>query len=294
MDDPRSGLIREVFRLVEESKPSFVFLENVKEVLESTNGTVNYIIEQFRKLGYRLAWMVVSAQDVGLPHRRNRFFALAVRQGVERAVVEKALAGSKAHVLPDRGDEPPRLSLTGDKAQLLGRIAMYGNSVVPPAVKLAFETLLQVSSQSVPSVLLLMRQPQVHLSWTGTKPRRKPPHLPSCGFADAEGLYEHDMGPKEFAPGATADVVLLPDSYKVRDKYVPHNVLPIHSKPVRLTMWATPRHGSTAASQVLTARTQSDLGTQLRFDHRTPEELRAGVPNAEFVRHLMGYPLGWV
>ena len=277
LEDPRSGLIREVFRLVEESRPALVFLENVKEVLQPQNGTVNFMVERFRELGYALAWTLVSAREMGLEHKRNRFFALAVRDGTPAATLQEALAGSQTYALQGRGKEPPRMVLDGVKAEHLRRAGLYGNAVCPPAVKYAFEALLRV-----------------HLRGPGAlaKPREKHPRLPNRGYADAAGVYEHSEAPENL--NGQANVVLLPDAYTPPDGYVGKNSLPRLTQPVHLKLWSTPRHGAPAASQVLTGRTKSDLGTQMRFDHRTPDDARGGTPNADFVRYLMGYPPEWV
>jgi len=47
------------------------------------------------------------------------------------------------------------------------------------------------------------------------------------------------------------------------------------------------------AANVLTQRTVRDLPCQVRFERSTPDELRGGSVNPEFVEWLMGYPRGW-
>ena len=58
-------------------------------------------------------------------------------------------------------------------------------------------------------------------------------------------------------------------------------------------LWATPLATSTTASQILTYRNSKLLANQLRFDRDTPNKLRHGWTNPEFVEWLMGYPTGW-
>lgn len=70
----RSGLVREVFRLVSELRPSFVFLENVPAI--RTRGA-DVVTGELARLGYDSRWTVVSAQEVGAPHLRKRWFCLA-------------------------------------------------------------------------------------------------------------------------------------------------------------------------------------------------------------------------
>ncbi|MAI91737.1 MAG: DNA methyltransferase [Hyphomonadaceae bacterium TMED5] len=80
-DDPRH-LWPHVARIVGEVKPPFVFLENVAHHLrlgfpEVAAGLVG--------MGYRLAAGLFTAAEVGAPHKRERLFILAIREGDELA-----------------------------------------------------------------------------------------------------------------------------------------------------------------------------------------------------------------
>lgn len=76
----RSGLVNEVLRLVEVSKPEFVLLENVLNLLRLEKGAaMKSILTDFEKLGYRWAYRVVDSRGFGLPQRRFRVVILASR-----------------------------------------------------------------------------------------------------------------------------------------------------------------------------------------------------------------------
>lgn len=74
----RSGLVVEIFRLVQGIRPAFVFLENVPAIRTRGLGRVGATLAG---LGYDCRWTVVSAEEVGAPHLRKRWFMLAHSRG---------------------------------------------------------------------------------------------------------------------------------------------------------------------------------------------------------------------
>lgn len=73
MDDPRSGLWREVVRLVAETRPRWFFGENVPGLLTVRGGRDFYrVVRDLDDLGYGVAWRVLDAQFFGLAQRRQR------------------------------------------------------------------------------------------------------------------------------------------------------------------------------------------------------------------------------
>lgn len=70
----RSGLFYEVVRLAEETRASFVFLENVPAI--RTRGLLE-VVRTFTEMGYDCRWTCLSAASVGVPHKRERWFLLA-------------------------------------------------------------------------------------------------------------------------------------------------------------------------------------------------------------------------
>lgn len=73
LDGERSGLYREVVRLVAECGPSFVFLENVAAI----RGSAWRVVEDLARLGFDCRWTSLSAAEVGAPHKRDRWWLLA-------------------------------------------------------------------------------------------------------------------------------------------------------------------------------------------------------------------------
>lgn len=92
----RSGLVGEVFRLVEKYKTPWVLLENVPFMLQLGRGeAMNVITTMFEELGYRWAYRVVDARAFGLPQRRRRVYFLASRVGDPRTVLFADEAGGR-------------------------------------------------------------------------------------------------------------------------------------------------------------------------------------------------------
>lgn len=86
IDGDKSGLVSEVFRLLESSKrqgkaPRWVLFENVPFMLRLQSGrAMERVVEGFEALGYRWwAYRVLDAIRFGLPQRRRRVFFLASR-----------------------------------------------------------------------------------------------------------------------------------------------------------------------------------------------------------------------
>jgi len=74
----RSGLWSEMFRVVEEIRPEFVFAENSPVLRTRGLGTV---IKDLASLGYDVRWCVLGAWHVGANHKRNRMWVLAHAKG---------------------------------------------------------------------------------------------------------------------------------------------------------------------------------------------------------------------
>lgn len=74
LEGERSSLFFEIARLAEEIQPRFIFLENVPAI--RTRGLFA-IATTLSEMGYDLRWTSVSAEYVGAPHKRERWFLLA-------------------------------------------------------------------------------------------------------------------------------------------------------------------------------------------------------------------------
>lgn len=79
-EDPRNYLFKHFVRLVNEVRPAWVVMENVKGLLSFDRGRYrNAIHDSFQKIGYRIESRVLRAVDFGVPQLRERLFFIATR-----------------------------------------------------------------------------------------------------------------------------------------------------------------------------------------------------------------------
>ena len=78
IDGKNSGLVREIFRIVEQFEVGTVLLENVRNMLHLARGrALELIVSEFESMGYHWAYRTVDTRAFGLPQRRERVFFLA-------------------------------------------------------------------------------------------------------------------------------------------------------------------------------------------------------------------------
>ena len=82
LDGARSGLYWQITRLIDETEPEWVVLENVPGLLTSSGGAdMGAVIGALADRGYGVGWRVLDAQNFGVPQRRRRVFIVARRAG---------------------------------------------------------------------------------------------------------------------------------------------------------------------------------------------------------------------
>lgn len=72
--DERTGLFHQIIRIAEESRPTFIFLENVAGIRTKESFMVK---SELARIGYDCRWGVISASEIGANHKRERYFCLA-------------------------------------------------------------------------------------------------------------------------------------------------------------------------------------------------------------------------
>lgn len=82
LDQTKGTLFFEVARAVKQIKPRFVFLENVKGLLNHDKGnTFRTILNTFDELGYDVEWRLLNSKDFGVPQNRERVYIIGHLRG---------------------------------------------------------------------------------------------------------------------------------------------------------------------------------------------------------------------
>ncbi len=156
----RSGLWREMLRLVRELRPSYVLVENVPALLNRGMGTV---LADLAESGFDAEWDCWGADDFGASQHRERIWLLAyphdaglqgpIWAGQSRAPREERTA---AHCEPLRsvsGLWPPGPGALADIPRMVDgptdrvdRLKSLGNAVVPQIVEWIAERIKETES----------------------------------------------------------------------------------------------------------------------------------------------------
>ena len=106
--DPRNSLFTEFIRMARIFSPEVLVMENVPNIIKaktkSGDKVVEIIKEEIVKLGYNVAYQILTASDYGVPQMRQRFVLVASKKKLERPF-------------------PPRSFFVADDAN--GQLAMF-------------------------------------------------------------------------------------------------------------------------------------------------------------------------
>ena len=116
----RSGLWKQMLRVVDEAGPAFVFWENVGGAISSA---LDVVAEDLEGRGFRVAACTVLASDVGAPHERKRLFVLAhSERNALRQQPEPERWSGGASVVADAGGAVADADRHGREGQRLGGV----------------------------------------------------------------------------------------------------------------------------------------------------------------------------
>jgi DNA (cytosine-5)-methyltransferase 1 len=90
----------DIVRIVRDCEPSLVFLENVPGMYRHG---LREVLSDLASLGFDAEWTCISAADIGAPHRRERVFILAHRDG--GGLTRLGIAGLSGNGHASRGND---------------------------------------------------------------------------------------------------------------------------------------------------------------------------------------------
>ncbi|WP_298395489.1 DNA cytosine methyltransferase [Flavobacterium sp.] len=89
-ENSNNSLFWEYIRQVKELSPDWFVFENVEGIKSFDGGTViDRLEEEFKKLGYKTSWKVLTASDYGVPQNRNRFFMIGNKLNIDFVFPDK-------------------------------------------------------------------------------------------------------------------------------------------------------------------------------------------------------------
>ena len=103
-EDTRGTLFFEIARFASILRPKYLFLENVKGLLNHENGiTFETIISTLDELGYNVEWQVLNSKDFGVPQNRERVFIIGHLRGERtRRVFPISKSGQQANSIKEQ------------------------------------------------------------------------------------------------------------------------------------------------------------------------------------------------
>ena len=89
--ETRSSLLWECKKIIENKKPKYLLMENVKNLISKKHKPYfDKWLEYLENLGYTNYWKVLNAKDFGVPHNRERIFAVSILDNKEQYVFPEA------------------------------------------------------------------------------------------------------------------------------------------------------------------------------------------------------------
>ena len=81
-EDTRGTLFFDVARIINEKKPKYILLENVKNLASHDNTkTIRKILETLNELGYVVDLTVINSNEAGVPQNRDRTYIVGILNG---------------------------------------------------------------------------------------------------------------------------------------------------------------------------------------------------------------------
>ncbi len=136
LSDQRGQVFLEYIRVIRDKKPLFFLAENVAGMLSSRHkASLDFIIEEFHKLGYHFTYKLLNVKDYGVPEDRKRVIFVGYHKKLGKAFAfPEPVATSERKVLRDaiwdlKDNAVPALGknkTNGDKLKVLNHEYLNG------------------------------------------------------------------------------------------------------------------------------------------------------------------------
>ena len=165
LDGKRSGLWKEMLRIICETRPHYVLIENSPQLLRKGFST---LLQSLSEAGYDAEWQCLQARDFNLPHKRERLFIICyatclrfadsiIKPDQLQKILSKKISGQTALSMPIKrfnaeSDYRSVRMYNGFSKELdTNRITALGNAVIPSIAQYLFECIKEhhISTQEV-------------------------------------------------------------------------------------------------------------------------------------------------
>lgn len=83
--DPRGTLFFDAFKVIQDKKPKYAIMENVKGLVgKKFQFEFETMLQLLEQEGYKNHWKVLNAKDYGIPQNRERVFIVSIREDIEQ------------------------------------------------------------------------------------------------------------------------------------------------------------------------------------------------------------------
>ena len=142
LEGERSGLWKEMFRIICEVRPNFVFVENSPNL--TTRG-LGVILGNLASVGFNAKWGVLGAGDIGAKHQRDRIWIVAYTNDTDRRRECRRLRSiPKCNKTGDSHspfNQPEPIRMVDGVANRVDRLRAIGNGQVPICATTAWRIL---------------------------------------------------------------------------------------------------------------------------------------------------------
>jgi site-specific DNA-cytosine methylase len=291
LKDDESALFFEIMRIVDEVQPKALFFENSAHIVNMGKLGIGQVVHELTKRGYEVRYVLFGANLIGAPHRRRRWYCLALRPDA----IGSTVGSGKGYTRFDwsQSSEPDRTAPLppgpGPKADNKLRQQRLGMSVVPDVVRCAFVHLAQGFKSTPADVWGASVRIEAATSSKSSSVGLTTSY-PSAACIRGRTLFAFKDAKTWWNESRDFKLVIDPTAFKT-DKAPSVLVSQLQHEPFHVTHWGTPTFSYTDQGNYLTSRTKHVFTSQIKFERKTKSRHLPVSP--QFVEWVMGFPPDW-